>query len=411
MRRAAAVFTILLLSCGGGSIGNDAAPPAQHVASASCPLKTTADWQRFLETMSQDESWVETCSDLSNCDELLGVFSKHVQADVLDVLGLCASDLAENPLIARCTANFRRFVPAWMHQHVDDSYGFRQNNATYLGAQTGPDAPIGMMVPPAELLASLRDRATIEETARKNHWPYLTHDSCLGGVRTFVTVADPASRFDQWMLVGLDENANVPSPAIMSFIAVQKTDLGGRQLPGVRLHFRDYLATEIDGSWRVDLPVTWGGKCYACHGSGMRLLIPGAESADLNGRLLSYGLPDWNGTLDPADHGPPLGKALGCTGCHDGVQRGVLTVSTSEGMLRQKIVDQLSMRGLRNGAKVPDEAAMALLEREKTGNPPLSLAEKTELDRARAEHLADYQALVASRFPAWRDWVLDRQCE
>ena len=47
--------------------------------------------------------------------------------------------------------------------------------------------------------------------------------------------------------------------------------------------------------------------------------------------------------------------------------RGVLTVSTSEGMLRQKVVDQLSMRSPAAGKKVPDEAAMALLEREKTG--------------------------------------------
>ena len=224
----------------------------------------------------------------------------------------------------------------------------------------------------------------------------------------------------------------------MSFIGVQKKDAHGRDLARVRLHFRDYWATETASAWRVSLPETLSGKCYACHGSGMRLLIPrrgsvaasapvrGEEGygqgdggpdfglyrlASLNQRLISYGMPDWNGTIEPADHGPPLGQKLGCSGCHNGAVRGVLTVSTSEGMLGQKIVEQLSMRSTRDGNVIPDERAMTLLERDRTGNPPLSSAERIELERARADHVADYQHFVAERFPAWRAWLLDQRCE
>ena len=158
-----------------------------------------------------------------------------------------------------------------------------------------------MMDPPPALLAALTDRIAIEATAQSSGWPYLTHPSGLGGVRTFVSTSDPNGRFDQWMLVGLDDNATlVPSPSIMSFIGVQKKDASGQDLAKVRLHFRDYLLTQTDGTWKVELSSTLAGKCYACHGSGMRLLIATSASASINQRLLSYGLPDWNGTLDPA---------------------------------------------------------------------------------------------------------------
>ncbi len=435
MRRALplAVLVAVAACSGGGTVEHDIAP-APYVASASCPLRSPADWQWFIDTTVDDDTWVKTCSDLDNCQELLGAFANHVRTDVLAVLGLCGSDLTANPAIERCTGHLRRFLPAWMQQHGSDSYGFRQDNSTYLAAQTGPDEPPAMMNPPSELLAALPDRARIEEAARIHGWPYLTHDSGLGGVRMFITVVDPENRFEQWMVVGLE----VTSPTILSFIGVQKKDGNGRELSKVRVHFRDYVVRQVESSWQLELPESLDGKCYACHASGLRLLIPTrgsiAESAPVNGeedygqesvatdyglrrlfsfnqRLLSYGVPDWNGTLDPADHGPPLGGALGCTACHDGVFRGVLTVSFSEGMLWQKVVGQLSMRSPRDGKSVPDQRAISLLERENTGDPPLSPAEVGELDEARADHLADYETIVRERFSSWRAWVLEQPCE
>jgi hypothetical protein len=270
-----------------------------------------------------------------------------------------------------------------------------------------------MMDPPAALIEALPERAAIEAVARDNGWAHATNLSCLGGTRTFVVVNDPGGRFDQWMLVGLDATlTHVDEQTVLSFIGVQKTDASGNALERVRLHFRDYLASAgEDGSYGLTLPENFGGKCYACHTSGMRELIAGPATGALNERIRAYGLPDWNGTIDPADHGPRLGESLGCTECHNDEERGALTVTTSEGMLWQKVVEQLAMRSPHGGAKVPDERAMALLERQTTGDPPLTPDEAAELGRAHAEHIAVYESLVAERFPAWRDWILEVACE
>lgn len=435
--RAAALsgaLVALSAACGRpASLAATAPVRERHVASQTCPLKTPAAWRSFMTSAVDDESWVKTCSAEGNCDALDG-FTNHVRRDVVGVLASCAADIAENPRIERCTARLRRFVPAWLRQHDTGSYGFTEENSAYLAAQTAPDRPAGMMEPPPAIVAALPDRHGIEEAARVNGWPFLTHDSCFGDVRTFVTVADPKHRFDQWFLVRYDRTASrVPENSVVSFIAVQKKDATGRDLPRVRLHFRDYIAWNAGSSWRLALPEVHDGKCYACHPSGMRLLVPthgtvaasapvNGESAyadgnvpvdfgyrrlsELNARLLAYGLPDWTSAVDPSDAGPPLGDSLGCTACHDGATRGILSVYTDVGTFRRKIVDELAMQSYAPGKEVPDEAAMSLLDRE-----PRTPAESAALARARSAHLADYQAFMASRLPTWRAWVLGNPCE
>jgi hypothetical protein len=93
------------------------------------------------------------------------------------------------------------------------------------------------------------------------------------------------------------------------------------------------------------------------------------------------------------------------------VSRGAITVSTDEGTLKRKLVDELSMQAFGAGKEVPDAPAMRLLDREKTRTPPLIATERAILDRARIEHLADYRALMAERFPVWRAWILGERCE
>jgi hypothetical protein len=405
------VFGVFAAACGSVEPG-DAAAFRPYVASESCPLKSPAEWDAFLRVTVEDENWVRTCSDLQNCDTLVGEFRARVLASVVPVFEQCSADVTRNSGVERCTERLRRYVPTWLAQHRDDSYGFRQDNRTYFEGHTASGVPPGLMDPPRALLDALPDRVSFEAVARANGWPYVTHDSCLGGVRTFVTVPDPAGRFDQWMLAGLDPTGTTyENPAILSFIGVQKQDSNGVALERVRLHFRDYVVNAGGEGTTLELPPGFGGKCYACHGSGLRQLIEGPEAAALNARMLEYGPVDWNGTIEPDDHGPRLGESLGCTECHNGDDRGVLTVSTSEGMLWQKVVGQLSMRSPRNGQRVPDEGAMALLAREQSGDNPLTAHEVLALEQARAEHLADYEVLVAERYPAWRSWVLERPCE
>jgi hypothetical protein len=404
------------IACGNVPSRPPSSAPAHrmHFATASCPLKTPKEWQTFLTTTVDDETWVKTCSGDGTCEKRTGAFKARVRHDVLDLFDHCAEDLANNPSIAQCTARLRRFAPAWMSQHEGGSYGFVPGNSAYLAAQTTSDKPAGMMDLPVEIVRALPDRARIEGVARTNGWPFVTQDSCFGGVRTFVTVVDGDGRFDQWFLVQYGPDATVvPENSVMSFIAVQKKAANGEPLKRVRLHFRDYIAWKSLTSWQLALPETHEGKCYACHGSGMRLLLPapGNVVAELNERLASYGLPDWDGTLNPTDHGPALGERLACTTCHDGVSRGPITVSTDEGTLKRKIVDELSMQAFATGKEVPDTSAMGLLDRERTQVPPLIASENAALDRARREHAADYRTFMAERFPVWRAWMLEERCE
>jgi hypothetical protein len=56
----------LLIGCGDEPLSSPVPP---HVASESCPLKTPADWQSFIESTVEDDSWVRTCSLDAQCDE------------------------------------------------------------------------------------------------------------------------------------------------------------------------------------------------------------------------------------------------------------------------------------------------------------------------------------------------------
>ena len=288
------------------------------------------------------------------------------------------------------------------------------------------------MTPPPVLVGGFRLRAALEAAAREHGWKYITHDSALDGVRTFVFIPDPAGRFDQWMLLNF---AKSKQPAIdpttpMSFIAVQKKDRGSHELPRVRLHFRDYNMVPSGEKYHLELLEDRNGKCYSCHPSGMRLLIPRRThvldaapvkgenalpnspraSADFafgrlsefNARIQSYGLPDWEGRIVPSHHGPPLGAAQGCTGCHNGEIRGLLTVSTSPRQLEQKVYDELAMP--------PSPGLVGLLERDDMKERPLSPEEGHRLAAARKAHQKIAEAFDASRLPELRRWLLETPC-
>jgi hypothetical protein len=256
-------------------------------------------------------------------------------------------------------------------------------------------------------------------------------------VRTFFVRDDPDGRFEQWMLVGLEDEAMVPDGSILSLIAVQKKDASGGVVDDLRLHFRDYVLSQVGDSWTTALPEAHDAKCYACHPSGLRELghrrgkvlesspvrgEPGYPELDaslefaferlalLNERIRSYGVADFGAAMNPDDLGPPLGRSLGCTECHDGITRGVLTVMTDEAQIERKVVDELSMGAFSRGKEYPDERLMALADREEAGEPPLSDEERTELELGRAKRLSDLEELRAERFPAWRAWVLERSC-
>jgi hypothetical protein len=372
---------------------------------------------------------VTTCDD-GGCN---GASTSDVETNVARVFDKCEDVLADNPKLRACTDRLRRFSARWLEQHDGLSYGFSNSNADYFAAQTAPDVPQGMMSPPMELLAAMPSLTQVEEVARASGLHYVEQASAIGGTRLFVLKPDPSGLYDQWTLMNLRPGV---SPAEVSsrvsFLAVQKTDAQGTPLAAVRVHFRDYLVTKTSpDAVSLTSDASDNAKCYSCHASGVRQLIamrtpsldaravlgePGYSDGAtvpkdfatqrlraMNERLRSYGLNDWNGQIVTADFGPPLGEGQGCTACHDGKQRGALTVATSQKQLRQKVEIELTMP--------PASGLSELVERSQTHDPPLWADELATLDAAKGAHKALLAQMIAASAPALEDWILQTPCE
>jgi hypothetical protein len=402
------------------------AKPLSENVSRNCPLTTPLAWQRFLEESADNEKWVETCED-STCDK--GYYD-HVTKWVKGVLDSCQSVIVSNPKIAMCTANLRKFTPAWMRQHDAVSYGFNVDNATYLSEQDAEDKPEGMMKIPEAIVNALPDQARVQDVARQHGYKYLTHDSALKGVRTFILVQDPQQRFDQWLILNLrgPGEKKIAKGMPVSILAVQKKNARGEPLEKVVLHFRDYAIEEVGSGVRLSVNEQGNGKCYSCHASGMRQLIPRRTAtleaqpvfgeplfnkpvpSDFAYRRLNafnkiirrYGANDWDNKIDPTEHGPMLGAKQGCIACHNGTTRGPLTVSTSPSQLQRKVFTELSMPPTRNWIN--------LLEKSEMNRPLMTAEEEKELKKAYHLNHALTAAFLQSRLPELKKWLLESSC-
>ena len=394
--------------------------------SKSCPIKTLAAWNSFLAGAMDNPGWVETCED-STCD---ADFFVDVDEKVQGVLNDCRPEIEKNAKLKACTEHLRKLTPTWLRQHDTTSYGFNVDNREYLGSQDAADKPTGMMKIPDAIVAALPDEKKVQEAARLNGWKYLTHDSALQGVRTFVVIQDPQGRFDQWMLLNLKsgKDARIALNMPVSLVAVQKKNADGTSLDQVRLHFRDYTLEEIEGGVKLGVNLDGNGKCFSCHSNGMRQLIPRRTSTleaqpvrgevgfgqpaandfaywrlvELNQLIRRYGSNDWNGMMSLDSLGPKLGEKQGCTNCHDGVSRGALTVSTSITQLGKKIVGELSMP--------PEPRLIRWLEQKEVSNPPLSENEKNGLAIAAHGNQQILKEFMDSRLPELKRWVTSQSC-
>lgn len=396
---------------------------------AQCIYQTPEQWQKFLETAAENKKWVDTCED-GPCDT---EYIQYVIDRIQSIFESCKDYINHHDTIARCTKNMRNFTLTWLMQHDEFSYGFTVDNHTYLAEQESVERPRGMMRPPDEIVAALPSLEKVESAARTQGWKYLTHDSALGGFRTFVVVSDPQGKFDQWMLLNLQTGKNsLIKDTPMSLISVQKKDAKGKPLTKVQIHFRDYSIQHRKGSYRLELQETSNGKCYSCHTNGMRQLIarrtpilqgkpvkgePGYDETgkepspegfaykrlmEFNRRIRTYGSPNWDGKIIPENHGPMLGKDMGCTDCHDGKSRGFLNASVSHVQLVQKVVHELVMP--------PHPHLVKWLERRQMKQPKLSSKEEEMLDRGIEVHKNLAREFEESRFPTLKKWFLETPC-
>ena len=126
---------------------------------------------------------------------------------------------------------------------------------------------------------------------------------------------------------------------------------------------------------------------------------------EFNRRIRSYGGPNWNGRVTPEDHGPMLGKEMGCTDCHNGQSRAALNVALSHVQLTQKVLHESGFYGF-----FPDTHLIKWLERRQMQNPKLSSEEEKMLDRAIEVHKDLTREFEESRFPSLKKWFLNTPC-
>jgi hypothetical protein len=400
--------------------------PSAQPAPEPCPLRTAADWQAFLDRWANDPRWVATCES-GGCDT---AFRAAVEGEVAALLDRCGAAISVDPGLAACTEHLRAFTPVWLRQHDDRSYGFDLDNRAYFAHGTAAGRAPGLMRLPEALLAALPDLAAVKAAAGEQGWRWVIQESCQGGPALFLLISDRAVAFDQWILVNLSGDApalRVDTDKPLSFLGVERLDTEGHPLPRVRVDFRDFTLSATRGAPLE--PADTATKCYACHPTGPRALIerrtpflaaspvrgdpsfanphPPADFAftrllQLRARLLSYGIPDWHGTLTPEALGPAMGVEEGCAPCHDDQVRGRLTTFFSEAQLEDKVRHELSMP--------PDPAVTRLLERREMANPPLNAADRRALERAYDDHRRLAAAFLGGRSEALARWLTDTAC-
>lgn len=242
--------------------------------------------------------------------------------------------------------------------------GMIQSNSEYLAAQEDKSRyPKGMMKIPQELVAVENEALTGAVTAA-GYWDLFTQNfqgsvwaalEAQGWKRLVyysrtvpnppfssmrrLLIFIPGDSFDRWIQFTLPDvtRNREANEQLVDFIAVQKVSIEGEILSTPQLHFRQYTRRYTGNRLsQLDLRSGTGDKCYSCHPSGMRPLSPeigSVMSADqwsvmnfYNDKMASYGKAGWAGGLNIADHGPALGKNLGCTRCHgEGKERGPIT--------------------------------------------------------------------------------------
>ena len=426
-RTACAVAAFGIAAIAGACNGSVGGSGVDLTHAGACPFRTAADWQAFLEKTAERPDWETTCDD-DGCNEST---YQSIKTNVDGVFSSCAGLLDDNPPLSACVDRMRRFTTAWLSQHDLDSYGFSTNNATYFAAATSNDAPDGMVDPPPALLGAMPRLDDVIAASESRGFPYVVQASCLGNERLYVLSKDPLGRFDQWTLMNIVSGTNGP-PLVhgrVSLLAIQKETREGMALPALRVHFRDLLVQPSpSGSYTATSDSGDNAKCYSCHPSGARTLIgvrtpslaarpvlgelgygsnggpdfPFTRLTQLNDRIKSYGLADWQGTIDVAAFGPALGTSEGCTACHDGVTRGPLTVATSRKQLAARTVTELAMP--------PAMGPTSLVERETMNDPALDPNEVTALAAARAHGSTLVMGLEAERQPALEAYLLETRC-
>jgi hypothetical protein len=258
--------------------------------------------------------------------------------DILTVFQECGIEMYVQGF-DECMKDLRKYVFAQVpkvRERSNSSYFFLQTYDEYLSAQ-----PKELMKLPVEL-ADLAPAAW-GAVAAKMGWEYVDFVSQTDRKRRIV-ILNRGEKSDRWILA-------VPESRIVDIIALENRE---------KIHFREFedqgKAPKGVDRYSIKGGGTPAGACFVCHLSGIRKIIPEPGTVrdslgksgllsltKINSFISAYDLPDWHGSIDQKSHGPPMGKSVGCTSCHEGTIRGILNRSTNRATIELKVMKDKSM--------------------------------------------------------------------
>lgn len=166
----------------------------------------------------------------------------------------------------------------------------------------------------------------------------------------------PGEDFDQWIQFTRPPNGRNIKEPLIDFIAIQKRSEAGVELKKPRIWFKGFWTLGNKIVRRGIPPAAVLTRCYGCHASGLRELVPATGSvtsqlakttlADFNKQMRGYGVPEFAGNYDPETVGPSYGassKTNACMGCHNGEYKGLLSPGTLPRQIDYKMVHERTM--------------------------------------------------------------------
>lgn len=261
-----------------------------------------------------DESWIYGSA---ITDTVLG------KANIKKTQDCLARTLSSQP---QCRTNFVRFFENQRKIHASGhSMQFAISDQEYQAS-----IPKKFYQLPVELQDGLP--SNWRETFVRKGWEFLEYRSGALPNPPYLSFGRVLLRlrhdcYDQWLQISQPEYG-IPERLIDMIIVQTKSCSPDETLSKKKIFFTQYWRGLLGGSPEIR---SNRSSCYSCHMTGMNRIepAPGSVPANQYGRLKefnetfsSYGDLDWGRAVDMGAYGPPMGRTVGCTDCHNGFVNG-----------------------------------------------------------------------------------------
>ena len=365
--------------------------PSDHAArrarvtslfSKPCQELSLQDWQDILE--AESSSYV-----LMHEKEFLKLIRK------------CEGRVKTGKDLA-CLVRLKGFAErydGWEYSRAGDhSLRFVSSDKTYLAS-----VPKKAVALPEELLSGVSAAALADaRTDAKNGVAYI---STLNETYRILFMREDPKYVKFFIPVTPASSFDFRQPHVCGVIAIDK------ETRPHKIHFFEY--SYRDGRYSFE---GMSASCIRCHHGGLVKIEPEMASVGsnqlaaidkINARMETLNKEgiDWQGELEVQPWGPPLGKAQGCTSCHDNSQRTPITMLSSSDLINQKLAVTLSMppspeadefaRVMRLVPQLPESERKKIMRTKKELYELLTLSEGEQPKLPR--HMAALQSLKEAK--------------